>query len=313
MYKAEKTAQMTFEDFNQSCGMRFDVNDEWVVVAGRVDRNAVEKRYMEFFPSKRGCPALGARMALGALIIQHKAKLSDRNLVKEVARNPYYQYFIGLATYQTRCPFRRGVLPELRKRFGMDFLVAVNETLLKDAKPTPEHAGKREGKPSPDGNLGTMILDALCSPSNIRHPQDLSLLNKAREKHDSMIDRLHPLAGEPRRTRTYRKALRKRYLAMAKAKRRPAKRMRSLVRVLLCAVKRNVAFVDAYLAMGAGPHEQAGRSEPGRDPQALRAAEGDVRRGDAQGCGPHCQHHATVSAPDRARQGEVPRGVRREI
>ena len=37
MYKAEKTVQMTFEDFNQSCGMKLDVNDECGVVAGRVD------------------------------------------------------------------------------------------------------------------------------------------------------------------------------------------------------------------------------------------------------------------------------------
>ena len=27
MYKAEKTVQMTFEDFNQSCGMKLDMND----------------------------------------------------------------------------------------------------------------------------------------------------------------------------------------------------------------------------------------------------------------------------------------------
>ena len=250
MYKAEKTEQMTFEDFNQSCGMKLDMNDEWIVVAGRVDWNAVEERYMEFFPSKRGRPALGARMALGALIIQLRMKLSDRGLIKEIGRNPYYQYFIGMAAYQTKCPFKHGVLPELRKRFGMEFLVAINETILKQAKPTPEHAGKKEEKPSPNGNLGTMILDASCSPSNIRYPQDFSLLNEAREKLDAMIDKLHPLADEPRRPRTYRKVLRKKYLAMAKAKKRPARKMRSLVRVLLCAVKRNMAFVDAYLAKG---------------------------------------------------------------
>ena len=250
MYKAEKTEQMTFEDFNQSCGMKLDMNDEWIVVAERVDWNAVEERYMEFFPSKRGRPALGARMALGALIIQLRMKLSDRRLIKEIGRNPYYQYFIGMAAYQTKCPFKHGVLPELRKRFGMEFLVAINETILKQAKPTPEHAGKKEEKPSPNGNLGTMILDASCSPSNIRYPQDFSLLNEAREKLDAMIDKLHPLADEPRRPRTYRKVLRKKYLAMAKAKKRPARKMRSLVRVLLCAVKRNMAFVDAYLAKG---------------------------------------------------------------
>ena len=250
MYKAEKTVQMTFEDFNQSCGMKLDVNDEWVVVAGRVDWSAVEERYMEFFPSKRGRPALGARMALGALIIQLRMGLSDRKLIKEIGRNPYYQYFIGMAAYQTRCPFKHGVLPELRKRFGMDFLVAVNETILKQARPTPEHAGEKEEKPSANGNLGTAILDATCSPSNIRFPQDFSLLNEAREKLDGMIDKLHAMVDELRRPRTYRKVLRKKYLAMAKAKKRPAKKMRSLVRVMLCAVKRNLDFVDAYLAKG---------------------------------------------------------------
>ena len=37
IYKAEKTVQKTFENFNQSCGMKRDVNDEWGVVAERVD------------------------------------------------------------------------------------------------------------------------------------------------------------------------------------------------------------------------------------------------------------------------------------
>ena len=74
MYTAEKMEQMTFEDFNQSCGMKLDMNDEWIVVVGCVDRNAVKERYMELFPSKCGRPALGARMALGAFIIQLRMK-----------------------------------------------------------------------------------------------------------------------------------------------------------------------------------------------------------------------------------------------
>ena len=31
-------------------------------------------------------------------------------------------------------------------------------------------------------NKGTLMLDATCAPSNIRYPQDFSLLNEAREK-----------------------------------------------------------------------------------------------------------------------------------
>lgn len=250
MYKAEKEVQMTFESFNQSCGIKLNQNDTWIVVAKKIDWAKVEQKYMECFPSKRGRPALNARMALGALIIKQRMQLSDRRLVEEVARNPYYQYFIGLDAYQTECPFGHGVLPELRKRLGMDFINEINEMILEDAKPTPEHSDDKNEKQDPNGNIGTMILDATCSPSNIRYPQDFSLLNEAREKLDLMIDFLHAQITEPRRPRTYRKVLRKKYLSVAKAKKRPAKKMRALVRVLLCAVKRNLKFVDAYLKSG---------------------------------------------------------------
>ncbi len=74
------------------------------------------------------------------------------------------------------------------------------------------------------------------------------MLNEAHEKLDAMVDKLHVMVEESRRPRTYRRVLRKKCLAMAKAKKCPAKKMRSLVRVLLCAVKRNMVFVDAYLA-----------------------------------------------------------------
>ena len=313
MYKTEKSVQMTFEDFNQSCGMKLNVRDEWIVVANNIDWAAVEENYMAFFPSKRGRPAVSARMALGALIIQHKAKLSDRNLVKEVARNPYYQYFIGLESYQAKCPFGHGVLPELRKRFGMDFINKINEVVVKGAKPTPEHVDEKEEKPSANWNLGTMILDATCSPSNIRFPQDFSLLNEAREKLDGMIDKLHSMVEEPRRPRTYRKVLRKAYLAMAKAKRRPAKKMRSLVRVMLCAVKRNMDFVDAYLAKGLALEDDRDvwNLDTIRKLYAQQKEMFDEK--EARGRGPNRRHRPAVRASDRAGEGENVGGVRREV
>lgn len=250
MYKTRKERQLTFDGFNQSCGMRLDPKDEWVVLADRIDWDAVEAEYRTLFKSGRGRPAVSARQALGALIIQRRKQLSDRKLVKEIAENVAYQYFIGLQAFRPECPFRHGVLPELRKRLGKDFLVKVNESFLKAAKPTPAHAKDRAESPSANGNMGTMILDATCSPSNIRFPQDFSLLNEAREKLDAMIDLMHDPHSGRRRPRTYRRVLRKRYLALAKSKRRTAKRTRSVVRVMLCAVKRNLGFVDALLGAG---------------------------------------------------------------
>lgn len=52
MYKAEKSVQMTFDGFNQSCGMKLNGRDEWIVVANSIDWAAVEEKYMQFFPSK---------------------------------------------------------------------------------------------------------------------------------------------------------------------------------------------------------------------------------------------------------------------
>lgn len=265
MYKPSATAprQLTFSDFNQSCGMQLSADNEWVLLAGRIPWAAVEPAYAATFKSvRRGHPAVPLRMALGALIIQRRTGLSDRSLVKAIAENPYYQYFIGLQSFAQKCPFSYTAPVGFRRRIGAGTLMAANEAFLSTAEPTPEHRPAKGGKASApqasepsaaDGTTaGTMILDATCSPSNIRFPQDFSLLNEAREKTDAMIDRLHRQlrAKGERHPRTYREALHKAYLAMAKAKRRPANKMRMLVRKLLCALERNLGFIDALLARG---------------------------------------------------------------
>ena len=265
MYKAASSLQMTFNDFNQSCGMELDMDNEWCRLARAFDWSAAERLYAKNFPSRKGHPAFPVRMALGALVIQRRMKLSDRALVKAVAENPYYQYFIGLQAFSSRCPFTYSTLVGFRKRLSAEVLMEINEAFLATAAPTPEHAGaKGKGKPAQEDatgageageaeepNAGTAILDATCSPSNIRYPQDFSLLDEAREKLDLMIDELHArLDGGAHRPRTYRRVMRKAYLSVAKAKTRPAKKVRSLIYRELCAVRRNLGFVDAYLAGG---------------------------------------------------------------
>ena len=54
-----------------------------------------------------------------------------------------------------------------------------------------------------DKNSGTMIVDTTCAPSQISYPQDVSLLNRAREYSEKIIDELH-VKGE-QKPRTYRK------------------------------------------------------------------------------------------------------------
>ena len=234
MYKATSSHQITFHDFNQSCGMQLDMGNGWCRLAHAIDWAAAEELYARNFPSRKGHPAFPVRMALGALIIQKRTGLSDRALVRAVAENPYFQYFIGMESFTGGCPFTYSTLAGFRKRLTHDVLMEINESFLATAEPTPEHGGgktraKREEAKQEEANAGTAILDATCSPSNIRYPQDFSLLDEAREKLDLMIDSLHArLDGGAHRPRTYRRVMRKAYLAVAKAKSRPAKKVRTV-------------------------------------------------------------------------------------
>lgn len=172
MYKATSSHQITFHDFNQSCGMQLDMGNEWCRRTQAFDWAAAEELYARNFPSRKGHPAFPVRMALGALIIQKRMKLSDRALVKAIAENPYYQYFIGMESFSGRCPFTYSTLAGFRKRLTAGILMEINESFLATAEPTPEHGGgKRKGKAKQEeANAGTAILDATCSPSNIRYP-----------------------------------------------------------------------------------------------------------------------------------------------
>ena len=230
MYKTVTEHQITFFDFNQSCGMQLEEKNEWVVLSTRIDWGALEKVYASLFPSHKGHPAKPLRMALGALIIQKRKKLSDRALVKEIAENPYLQYFLGIQQYSHKCPFEATSLVAFRKRLNVSFLTRANELFLGKAGATPEHTGDKVCVSEDGENSGTFILDATCSPSNIKYPQDFVLLNDGRVKLEEMIDYFHKTYAPWKKPRTYREVARREYLAVAKSKKRTTKKLRSLIR-----------------------------------------------------------------------------------
>ena len=252
MYKSTKEHQISFFDFNQSCGVQLDSENEWIVLADRINWKSMEEKYAAMFPSNTGRPAKPLRMALGSLIIQKRKKLSDRALMKEIAENPYLQYFIGLEKFERKEPFRATSLVAFRKRLVYEFLVEANELFLAGAAPTTEHKGEKT-KPENEcrgENFGTLILDATCSPSNIKYPQDFVLLNDAREKLEEMIDYFHETYHPWKKPRTYRQVARKDYLSLSKARRRTSKMIRSTIRRQLGYVKRDLGYLEKYMADG---------------------------------------------------------------
>ena len=260
MYIPEKrkNRQITLFDFNQSCGMQLDPENEWIRLAHAIPWNRMEVRYAAFFPSRTGHPATPLQMALGILIIQKRKNLSDRAVIKEIQENPYLQYFIGMERFSHEPPVKATALVGFRKRLSADFLMEANEYILEVAGTTEEHKEKKESRnakaantPSEEiENLGTQILDATCSPSNIRYPQDFSLLNEAREKLEVMIDYFHKMFHPWDKPRTYRRVAGKEYLALAKSKKRTEKKIRATIRKQLECVRRDLGYLERYMGEG---------------------------------------------------------------
>ena len=202
MYKFEHEKQISFTDFNQPQGLQMNPNNRWVRKASMIPWETIELQYAGLFSNETGNVAKPLRMALGSLLIQKQYQLSDEELVEQIRENPYYQYFIGYPGYEDKIPFVPSLLVEFRKRLSEDVLNEINEMIIefnaqkndnddenKDDPNGDHNDGQKETQESVT-NAGTLILDATCAPQNIKYPQDIELMNEAREKLEDMIDRI---------------------------------------------------------------------------------------------------------------------------
>ena len=278
MYR-KPSSQMTIDDFILPFSGKLSAENRWVQLAKIIPWDEIEKEYAFMFPSDRGNVAKPVRMALGSLIIQARCSYTDRETVQQITENPYLQYFIGLSEYQLTKPFTPVAMVKFRKRFNAKRLAKINERIVsaeaaqraiqseKEKAHDEDHYDddsrgsgsvdttkpvetqeieddKSEAKP----NQGTLILDATCTPADLRYPTDLGLLNEAREKLDEMIDTIHKACGKvERRPRTYREKARKDYLNVSKQRKPRKNQLRKAVKKQLQYVRRNLGIVDRML------------------------------------------------------------------
>ncbi len=228
--------------------MQLDSQNEWVKDANRLPWKVWEASYASMFPGIKGCVAKPCRMVIGSFIIQQRMGFSDRDLVKQIQENPYYQYFIGLESFQHTPPFVPTLLVEWRKRINVSFVIKANDALC-DAMPKERRNKKSFGMSSRGTLVATQVCDATVAPQNIRFPQDTSLLNEARTKLEKMIDWFCSQYGL-KKPRMYRKVAHKEYLAFAKSKKPSIDRIRLTIRQQLGYVSRDLKYVDSFIQGG---------------------------------------------------------------
>lgn len=242
MYK--DSGQLRIEDFEFPYG-KLDPENDWIKLAELVPWDVAEERYAAQFVNN-GHPAHPCRMALGALLIQRRLKCSDEWLVKHIGENPYLQYFIGMKEYGP-CPFGASTLVAFRKRFSGEDMAVILEASVPKTE-TTEKDDSDDGNDPP--NSGTLVLDATCCPADIAYPQDIDLLNQAREKTEKTVDELCKMTGQ-KKPRMYRKCARRDYLRLSKSKKRRARTIRSAVRKQLQYIRRDIGYIAELVQKGA--------------------------------------------------------------
>lgn len=261
MYKRH-TGQVSMLESPEMFGsLPLDPNNDWIKLSKLVPWREFDLKYADNFRSKKGQRAIDSRIALGALLIKPAYKaLSDEDITKEIAMNPYLQYFLGLHEYRYECPFDPSMMTRFRQRITPEMLAWVNDQVIGrktehdkndggdgDEGSGSDQADENKDEAGAEEKEGTLILDATCAPQNIRFPTDASLLNEAREKAEEIIDDLHAMGlSKGKKPRTYREKGRRKYNSFSKARKKTLKMIRAIIRQQLGYLKRDLGIIADY-------------------------------------------------------------------
>lgn len=241
--------QTKIKEFSGLHQLNLNPSNRWIQISYLLPWDDMVKAYMKKFSDKMGANAIAPRIIIGAFIIKHKMRLSDKETLQTISENPYMQFFLGLDDYCPGLLFSPTLFVEIRKKLGQETFREFNNLIIQITHPKKEPANTLEHEDLP--NEGKLKIDATVADQYVRYPNDLSLVNEARLKTEKIIDLLYARKdmrkAMPVKPRTYRKVAHKRYLGEAKKKQKSAKSIRKALRYLLNCVERNLAYIDKML------------------------------------------------------------------
>ena len=244
--------QLKFENIKFIVGGKLRSDNRWVKLAKQIPWESIEELYaLSLSGTGQGAPALSVRMALGAMIIKEKLKLSDEETVEQIRENPYLQYFLGLNQYEDKAVFHPTMFVHFRKRLPEDIIIRINDLIAEKAISEIKKKAKKNSDKDDDApgavtkNKGKLLVDATCAPEDINYPTDLKLINNAREKSEEIIDTLHKAMPKGiRKPRTYRRKARQYFLKVSKSRKVRQKTLRKAIRKQLGYLRRNLKHME---------------------------------------------------------------------
>ena len=262
MYRNSNNGQSSIYDFILPFGGHLNEDNRWVKLRSMIDWKIIDEEYSGNFKNKdNGNEAYPADVAFGSLYIQRRLGFTDRELVDQLAENPYMQYFIGYKEYRNERPFDPSLLVTFRKRLPEDTMCRIIEKMFiktdddKNDNGDNTDAGNSETAENQEStepqNSGTLIIDATCTPADIAYPTDLELCDRARRWTETILDhywsRYGSLSDSKTKPRTYRIVARRRFLNLNKRRRKSAKKIRKELRFQLGCINRNLGYIEQYV------------------------------------------------------------------
>lgn len=130
MYEHNANQMILPHEFFLPFGGHLNPDNHWVRMASVIPWADLENAYLESLGDlTQGSKAYNVQLALGALIIKERLDLSDEETVEAITENPYMQYFIRLPAFQETPPFHASSLTHFRKRFNIDLVNQLNESI----------------------------------------------------------------------------------------------------------------------------------------------------------------------------------------
>lgn len=261
-------------DFQTPFGDGLNPTNRWVRWAGEIPWAELAGAYQQSL-KVGGRPAKPARLVIGALIIKHRLGLSDAETIEQLRENPYLQYFCGFECFQHQPAFAPTLFVKLRERLTPERFAAFEQAMLDrmdEVEGAQSEAQAPDDEEEPQGGGGessssearaveqvdearaggTLIVDASVAEQRVRYPNDVSLLDEARESTEALIDALWAKLksrglARGHKPRSYRERARRAFVGYSKKRRRSARARRRARREQLQYVRRNLASIDQLL------------------------------------------------------------------
>lgn len=235
--------RLKFDQFSSLYHLKLDPNNRWIQLASILPWDKMVAQWSKHYSSSMGAGGVNPRVLIGSMIIKHKMNLTDEDTLLIIRENPYMQFFLGLEEFNPDSVFTPSLFVEIRKKVGSQTFDCLSDMVIKMSQIGCNQDNKT--------HHGELTIDATVADQQIRYPNDLGLLNEAREKTEVILDMLFDLLREQLKVkpRTYRREAHKVYLSQAKKKKKNKKELRKAMRNGLNCIKRNMGHIDKMLDM----------------------------------------------------------------